>query len=325
MKDYKKKIQGLILLFILTVISIFLSEILIIGSKTIAILFGVLFGNIILKSNKNYSSAFLFAEKSLLSLSIILLGTQINFQHLEFIDLRVLSFILLIMFVSVAACLLIGRFIGLNNKLSLLVGLGNSICGTAAIASSSKILNNKKEDVVIAIAIINFLGMISIFIFPIIINFFPDFTNEDIGFLIGSTIQAFGQVTATGYIINNQVGEYSSVIKMIRISMLGPILILLTLFFKESKKNKLNEYLKIPFFVIGFAVSLTLTSLNIIPQSVSNFLNPIADFTLTSAMIGIGYSISINNIFKNSKSIMNVALLGFIIQILLTIFIIKFL
>ena len=42
-------------------------------------------------------------------------------------------------------------------------------------------------------------------------------------------------------------------------------------------------------------------------------------------MIGIGYSISINNIFKNSKSIMNVALLGFIIQILLTIFIIKFL
>ena len=116
MKDYKKKIQGLILLFILTVISIFLSEILIIGSKTIAILFGILFGNIILKSNKNYSSAFLFAEKSLLSLSIILLGTQINFQHLEFIDLRVLSFILLIMFVSVAACLLIGRFIGLNNS-----------------------------------------------------------------------------------------------------------------------------------------------------------------------------------------------------------------
>ena len=59
------------------------------------------------------------------------------------------------MFVSVAACLFIGRFIGLNNKLSLLIGLGNSICGTAAIASSSKILNNKKY-VVIAIAIINF-------------------------------------------------------------------------------------------------------------------------------------------------------------------------
>ena len=49
------------------------------------------------------------------------------------------------MFVSVAACLFIGRFIGLNNKLSLLIGLGNSICGTAAIASSSKILNNKKK------------------------------------------------------------------------------------------------------------------------------------------------------------------------------------
>ena len=112
---------------------------------------------------------------------------------------------------------------------------------------------------------------------------------------------------------------------MIRISMLGPILILITLFFKDSKNNKLNEYLKIPFFVIGFALSLMLTSFNIIPQIVSNFLNPIVDFTLTSAMIGIGYSISINNIFKNSKSIMNVALLGFIIQILLTIFIIKFL
>ena len=94
MKDYKKKIQGLILVFILTVISIFLSEILIIGSKTIGILFGILFGNIILKSNKSYSFAFLFSEKSLLSLSIILLGTQINIQHLGFIDFRVLSFIL---------------------------------------------------------------------------------------------------------------------------------------------------------------------------------------------------------------------------------------
>ena len=69
--------------------------------------------------------------------------------------------------------------------------------------------------------------------------------------------------------------------------------------------------MKIPFFVIGFALSLTLTSFNIIPQIVSNFLNPIVDFTLTSAMIGIGYSISLNNIFKNSKSIMNIALLGF--------------
>ena len=325
MKVLKQILPGLILTSIIALLSIYISNYIILGSKSIAIIIGILIGNIFFKSKNLFTKGVSFSEKTILSLAIILFGSQLDITSLSLINYHTFLFLMFMIFFSIIICLIIGRVVGLPNKTSLLIGIGNGICGSAAIASASKLLNSKKDEIGISVAIINAIGVLSIFIFPLIITFIPLFNNEKIGLLIGSTIQAFGQVAATGFIISDDVGKFASLIKMIRISMLGPVLIvlniLITRFENTTKSNKASLF-NIPFFIIGFLLFSLFSSFNILSDNILLILKTIANFLLTVAMVSIGFNISIKNIFQKSSLILLVALIGFIIQVVIAILII---
>ena len=327
MKEFKNILPGLLVACLIAIISIYLSKYFIIGSKTIAIILGVLVSNIFFKSIDIFDKGISFSEKTLLSFAIILLGSQVNIHSLGFIDYKIFLFIILMIVLSIFICLLIGRLVGLSTKVSLLIGIGNGICGSAAIAGASKILDSKKEDIAISIAIINTLGIVSIFMFPIIISLIPVFSDQNIGLLIGTTVQAFGQVTATGFIIGEDVGHYASIIKMIRIALLGPVLIIVSLSMSRISSNRYKNFniLNIPFFIFGFILLLLLSSLNIFPEKIIFIWGYISNFFLTIAMVAIGFTISIKNTFRNSKSIILAASVSFIIQIIVAFAFINFL
>ena len=212
MKVLKQILPGLILTSIIALLSIYISNYIILGSKSIAIIIGILIGNIFFKSKNLFTKGVSFSEKTILSLAIILFGSQLDITSLSLINYHTFLFLMFMIFFSIIICLIIGRVVGLPNKTSLLIGIGNGICGSAAIASASKLLNSKKDEIGISVAIINAIGVLSIFIFPLIITFIPLFNNEKIGLLIGSTIQAFGQVAATGFIISDDVGKFASLL-----------------------------------------------------------------------------------------------------------------
>ena len=85
--------------------------------------------------------------------------------------------------------------------------------------------------------------------------------NNQLGLIIGSTVQAFGQVTATGFIINEDVGQTATIIKMIRILMLGPVLIGLNIFIKINNNSKTSNssLFHLPNFIVGFIFMVVLT------------------------------------------------------------------
>ena len=92
----------------------------------------------------------------------------------------------MIIFISILLCYCIGKIFGLSKKLSILLGVGNGICGSSAIAGASKILKADEEEIGISVAIINGIGGLSILLMPLIlINFFPSFSNEQLGFIVG--------------------------------------------------------------------------------------------------------------------------------------------
>lgn len=314
MKTFKNILPGILLTFIIALISIYISKYFIIGSKLTAIIIGFTLANTFLKSETTFSKGISFSEKTILSMAIILLGSQMNVFSMSLINYKTFLFIVFMIFFSILICLLIGKLFGLSTNSSLLIGFGNAICGAAAIIGASKLLNSKKTDIAISIATINVLGILCIFFFPVMMNFFPVLNNEQAGLFIGSTVQAFGQVTATGFIIGDDVGQISSIVKMIRISMLGPALIILNIFIFKTKKNKENFLLNIPSFIVGFIALSFLVSFNFFSESTLFLLKNVSDFLLTVALAGISLNISINNIYKNSKSIIYASSIGFLIQ-----------
>ena len=148
-----------------------------------------------------------------------------------------------------------------------------------------------------------------------IFSFFSQFSNEQIGFVIGSTIQAFGQVTAAGFLINQEVGEYATIIKMLRIIMLGPCLITLVLLTSNQSRNNKTNMFYIPYFIIGFIFISVLTSFSFIPTSIILFFQKTSKILLVIAMAGIGLKISIKSVLTFGKKSLLVSIIGYSLQI----------
>ena len=319
MNNLRNIIPGLLLTSLITFLSIYFSSFIPIGSVAIAILMGISINNTFLNQTEIFKTGISFSEKQLLSLAIILLGASLNFNKVMLIPVSSIIFIICIIFISLLFCYLLGKIFGLNKNLSILLGIGNGVCGSSAIAGASKVLDADKNDIGVSIAIINTLGAISIFILPyILMNFFPHFTNEQSGFLIGSTVQAVGQVTATGFIINQEVGEYATFIKMIRIIMLGPILLFLSFFIKNKSKNNPTGMFNIPYFITGFIIFSLLVTFNFIPENLLLIIQQLSKILLVIAMAGIGLNISFRNIFEFGFKSFTIAALAFSLQIIFT-------
>ena len=319
MNSIRNIIPGLLLTSLIALLSFYFSSFIPIGSVAIAILMGMSIKNTFLNQTEIFKTGISFSEKPLLSLAIILLGASLNFNKVMLIPASSIIFIVCIIFISLLLCYLLGKIFGLNKNLSILIGMGNGVCGSSAIAGASKVLDADKNDVGVSIAIINTLGAISIFILPyILMTFFPHFTNEQSGFLIGSTVQAVGQVTATGFIINQEVGEYATFIKMIRIVMLGPILLFLSFFIKNKSKNSQTGMFSIPYFITGFVIFSLLVTFNFIPENLLLIIQQLSKILLVIAMAGIGLNISFRSIFEFGFKSFAIATLAFSFQIVFT-------
>ena len=320
----KNTAPGLLLTFLIALSSIYFSSFILIGSVAIAILIGLLVNNIFLNKIEVFKSGISFSEKQLLSYAIILLGASLDFNSMSFLTIDKILIILVMIFTSIFFCYLIGKLIGLPKNLSLLLGMGNGVCGSSAIAGASKVIDTDENEVGISITIVNILGALSIFILPYILNnFFSYLTDQQSGFIIGSTVQAVGQVTAAGFIINYNVGEYAILIKMIRIIMLGPLLLLLNFLPFKKSLNKTNQFFSIPFFVIGFLIMAMLASFNLMPDNILLLLTKISKFLFIIAMAGIGLKISFKSILGFGLKPFIVALASFTIQIIFALIIVN--
>ena len=313
MKAYKNIIPGLLLTSLIGYISLFLGNYISIGSVAISILIGFILNNTLLSGYSIYDAGVDFSEKKLLSGAIILLGASLNFTFLNF---KIISIIFLIIIFSILICYLLGNLLDLDTNISILLGIGNGICGSSAIAGASKIINPSKEQIGISIAIINFLGAVSIPIMPILLIYvFPSFTESQYGFVVGSTVQALGQVVATGNMISNNVSDYATIVKMIRIAMLGPILLVLNVIIVNKSKMNSKPRFILPLFIIGFVILAIIAQFKVLPIEILEILKSTSKFLLVIAMAGIGFKISLKNILKFGKKTFLIGSLGFIIQV----------
>ena len=319
----RSKIKGLILVSIIVLIAKIFSVYLYISSITITILIGVLY-NYLYPLNDSFKEGINFSEKHFLSIAIILMGANIDVSILDTNISKNIYLVIIIILVGLCSSFILGKLFKLSNALSFLIGIGNGVCGSSAIVSTSSIIKPKKEDIILSVSIINLLGAISIFLIPTVINFCykGDIINQ--GIIIGSTIQAIGQVTAAGFMMSNEIGEIAVFIKMIRILMLVPILLFLALFFSiyDYKITK-NISFSFPYFIIGFLFILVARNYDLIPLFILPVIAIVSKYTLLFAVVGIGLTIPLESIFSKGLKVFLVGLISFSLQIAVCIYLLS--
>ncbi|MCS5422469.1 MULTISPECIES: YeiH family protein [Psychrilyobacter] len=321
----KDMISGLTACVIIGMLAKLASVILpLVGSTSLAIIIGIIAGNTLAK-DKKYIPGVKFAEKTILPGAIMLLGATLHLSAITSLGIKGIFFILLEISLVIGINLVIGRSLGFSKNFSLLMGAGNAVCGSSAIAATAPVLGAKEDEIGIPVAVINLIGTIFMFILPAVAFNILGYTPMESGGLIGGGLQSVGQVVAGGNFLGEETGKFSILFKMIRISMLGGVVLIFSLMNNKNlnninpKKNKLP----VPPFIIGFILLSILATLGFLNNQMRNILGFLSNNLLLVAMAGIGMRVKFKELLSEGPKALLFGIIAMFSQIALLIILIK--
>lgn len=270
--------------------------------------FGILFGMALAKISPNFEHGIKFTSKKILQYSIILLGFEMNLFNV----LKVGSQSLFVMLFTLSAAFLTAYFVGktmkLDGKMTILIGVGTSICGGSAIAATAPVIQAKDKDVAHAISTIFLFNIIAVFIFPTLGHMLR-MTDTGFGMWAGTAINDTSSVVAAATAWSTAVGNntalaFATIVKLTRTLMIVPITLVLAVYTAkksriESSTSAFNFSKIFPWFVLWFVLASIMNTFAGIPVQISGALTETGKFMITMAMVAIGLNTNILHLIKN--------------------------
>lgn len=321
----KDIISGLIVCVIIGILAKLSSAVFpLIGGTSLAIIIGIIAGNTLAK-DKKYLPGVKFSEKTILGGAIMLLGATLHLSAITSLGIKGVIFILLEISLVIGINLVIGKFLGFSKNFSLLMGAGNAVCGSSAIAATAPVLGAKEDEVGIPIAVINLIGTIFMFILPVVAFNILKFTPLESGGLIGGGLQSVGQVVAGGNFLGEEAAKFSILFKMIRISMLGGVVLVYSLISSKNSNNISNKKktLPVPPFIIGFFLLSILVTLGLLNDQVKDILGFLSKNLLLVAMAGIGMRVKFKELLSEGPKALLFGIVAMFFHVTMLITLIK--
>ena len=223
-------IKGVILTLVLAIIAFLLSAYIPIGAVAISIILGIVVANSF-EISSGFSTGITYSEKSILAFAIALMGIKLDFSILEQLGYQTIILIIVGVFVTISSAMLFAKLFKFDKKFALMLGIGNAVCGSSAIAATKGVVKAKGDEVGISVAVVNLLGTVGIFLIPFVASYILKFQDTQSGILVGNTLQAVGQVVAGGFSISDTAGQSATIVKMGRVLILTPLIVILLFIF----------------------------------------------------------------------------------------------
>ena len=234
-----------------------------------------------------------FSAKTVLELAVVLLGASLSLATLWAAGPGLLVGIAAVVALAIAASYGIGRALGLPPRLAILVACGNSICGNSAIAATAPVIGADGEDVASAIAFTAVLGVPVVLALPLLVPLLG-LSPVQYGVLAGLTVYAVPQVLAATAPIAAVSVQVGTLVKLVRVLMLGPVVLALSLGARRLREGAAPEraalHRLVPRFILAFLALTGIRSAGLIPEAA---LPPIAGTAhllavVSMAALGLG-------------------------------------
>lgn len=322
--NWKENYQGILFAVGIGLFSMLLESVTpaALNSILLALLLGIVLGNV-LKLPSKLDSGIGYTGSKMLEISILFLAVGINYTQIAAIGMMSFFGIAVVVLLIVTLTFFMSKYFNCPTNTGLLVGFGTAICGSSAIAALAPSLKNKeKEDVAIAMAVVNLMGTLGMLLLPWIVMQF-NYPSADLGYIIGATLHSVGNVAGAGFTIGKIAGDAAITVKLARVAMLTPGLIYMNYLVNRDSKTHWKSYFKLPWYLIGFIAVTVVVSMIDIPQETSKSLEYIGKIILTIAMAAIGLKVSFNKLLKAGNRGVRFGIVIFVIQIVLVVIFLK--
>ena len=229
-----------------------------------------------------FEAGIAFSARTLLEIAVVLLGASVSAATLSSLGVALVFGILALVALSVVVGFAIGRLLGLNTRMAVLIACGNAICGNSAIAAVAPVVGADGEEVATSIAFTAVLGVVVVLLLPLL-GALLSMNGTQYGVLAGLTVYAVPQVLAAAAPFGPVATQTGTLVKLVRVLMLGPVILALSLLFRDRARPSVRPGLHrlLPWFIVGFLLMIGLRSMDLIPGT---FLRPIA---VTSGMLTV--------------------------------------
>jgi uncharacterized integral membrane protein (TIGR00698 family) len=205
-----------------------------------------------------------------LPLGIVLLGARLQLADLLGVGLRGLGLSAGVLVLSLAVLHGLARWRGLPGKLATLLAVGNGICGGSAVVALAPAIDADEEDVAISVATVALLGLVGMLALPVI-GALVDMGPIAFGTWSGLVIQQTPQVIAAGFAHGPASGEVATVVKLVRVSLLAPVVLLAGLTYRlRVTRSHAGGPLRlrglVPSFAIGLPLLAGIASIGFFPE-----------------------------------------------------------
>ncbi|WP_158671284.1 YeiH family protein [Bradyrhizobium guangdongense] len=249
------------------------------------------------KPPERWQAGIAFSAKQLLEVAVMLLGASISFAAIAASGVALLAAIAATVIVALSLSFGLSRMLGLSTRLSILIACGNSICGNSAIAAVAPVIGADSDDIASSISFTAILGVMMVLGLPLLIPLLQ-LSATQYGILAGVTVYAVPQVlaaTVPAGLVSTQIG---TLVKLMRVLMLGPIVVGLSLCASRWQRGGRSRsgvgFLRlVPWFIIGFLVLAALRSLNTVPATVVGTLTAITGFLTVVSMAALGLGVDV--------------------------------
>lgn len=260
------------------------------------LILGILLGMLYANSLRNHLPetwvpGILFCSKQLLRAGIVLYGFRLTFQSVAAIgiDAAVVAGTLLL-------GVLLGRALKMDRDLALLTSTGSAICGAAAVLGAEPVVKAAPHKTAVAVSTVVIFGTVSMFLYPALWRAgILGLTPEQMGLYTGATLHEVAHVVGAGNAMGAEIADGAVIVKMIRVMMLAPVLLVMSLLLaRRTKGGAGRAKVTIPWFAFGFLAVIGFNSLDLLPEAAVAGINSFDTFLLTMAMTALGTETSID-------------------------------
>ncbi len=268
-----------------------------IGGPVFGIVIGIAVRNLF-SPGESYNPGIQFASKQILQWSIIALGFGLSLTQVAKTGLESLSVTMITMTTAFVTAFVLGRLLKVHNKLQVLIGVGTAICGGSAIAAVTPIIKPDDHDTAFAISTIFLFNVVAVLLFPLL-GHMLHLSDLGFGLWAGTAINDTSSVVAAGYSYSTAAGDYATIVKLTRATLIIPICLVLAIIVAVREKRAAKQAgtssdfsLRriFPWFILWFLVASAIRTAGYVPIAIQPAIHLAAEFMIIVALTAIGLS-----------------------------------
>lgn len=277
----------------------------VVGGPVFAILLGMLLA-LVLKNRAPFAQGLNFVSKKVLQYAVILLGFGMNLTEILQKGWQSLPIILSTITVSLLIAFALCKALRIDRKISILVGVGSSICGGSAIAATAPVIDADDEEIAQAISVIFLFNVAAALLFPTLGGVLG-LSDEGFGLFAGTAVNDTSSVTAAAAAWDGLHGSNTlaaaTIVKLTRTLAIIPITLALAFWRTRQAKQGAKTQVRLgkifPWFVLFFLLAAVLTTLLQLPAAVTGPLNSLSKFLIVMAMAAIGLNTHLGRLVRS--------------------------